>query len=111
MNRSNTARNEYNEPPPVRALRVSDPQAPEESHANIARRLIAKYGKGENPAVRIKVYERIERAVDEFGAAAYRVVSGAVKSAATATYPDRYFVTCCLRRLRDAGFLSEGEEF
>lgn len=83
----------------------SAPQTPDMS--NVAKRLWHKFGKGENPALRRELYERLERAVVEHGWPAYRVIQGCVRSADSASAPDRYFCTAVACRMREAGYISD----
>lgn len=84
-----------------------DPAPPDMS--DISSRLWTKYGPGEQPALRKELYERLERAVVEYGWPAYRVIKGCVRSADSARHPDRYFCSAVACRMREAGFLQESQ--
>lgn len=76
----------------------------EPSFQDVAKRLTSVFGTGDNPTLRRELYERLQRACEQYGQSAYRIISGAVRSAKTAAHPDRYFAACVARRMREAGF-------
>lgn len=87
-----------------------DPPPPGPNMEDVAKRLWSVFGGGENPALRRQLFERLEREVEQHGTRAYRVIESCVKSAVTARNPDRYFCGAVVRRLREAGMMSDASE-
>ncbi len=76
--------------------------------SNIAHRLEAKFGLGDRPTVRRKLYRRLEREVEAHGEVAYECVAIAAADAETADKPGRYFSKAVTSRLRERGLLEGG---
>jgi hypothetical protein len=74
----------------------------------VTERLKRKFGLGQQPAKRLKLYAQIEAVVKLHGEAAMTVVSECVAEAVNGRAPDRLFCFVVKRRLIERGFLSEG---
>lgn len=96
-------------------MTADDPRAferrDEARFKNVASRLWKVFGGGDNPALRRRFYERLEREVQLNGEHVYRLVQGAARAATTANNPGRYFCTAVSRRLREAGYLVDEDAF
>lgn len=79
--------------------------AQDPKYAELAAKLQRCYGGGENPSMRRKLFDRLQRESIQYGDVVYRVVVGASRSAACARDPARYFCAVVSRRLREQGFL------
>jgi len=66
----------------------------------VAKRLEQIFGVGDNPQLRRKVYQNIQRAAIMYGEECYDVIKLAVSHAQTADKPDRYFVAAITRELK-----------
>jgi hypothetical protein len=73
----------------------------------LARRLEAKFGLGEFPMIRRRLYTRLERACEHHGDAAYIIVCDCGQAAATKGKPGNWFSSAVSARLKEAGFLGE----
>lgn len=67
---------------------------------NVAKRLEERFGLGDQPGVRKKLYARLERAVEEYGELAYGAIARAVGDAPHMRCPDRWFCATIVARLR-----------
>lgn len=74
---------------------------------NVARRLLKQFGEGDNGTLRRELFERLQRECIRNGEVVYRIISGAVRSSATARDPGRYFSATVSRRMREAGFFQD----
>lgn len=70
----------------------------------VASRLEALYGTGDNPQLRRKFYQRIQRCSIEHGPDCYEVVRACVEAAATADYPDKYFCRAVSAELKSLAY-------
>ncbi len=66
----------------------------------VAQRLEALYGTGDNPQLRRKLYQRIQRCTIEHGPDCYDVVRACVSAAASASAPARYFCVAITAELK-----------
>jgi len=70
---------------------------------NIAERLEQKFGLGDQPAIRRRLYARLERCVEEFGEVAYIELAKAVGDAPYMDKPAQWFCAVVVRRLKQIG--------
>lgn len=75
-----------------------------EKFRTIAKRLEAMFRLGENPALRRKLYMRLQTCAIEHGSDCYEAIRSCVAAAQLADYPDRYFCTAVTRELKSLGF-------
>jgi hypothetical protein len=73
----------------------------------LARRLEAKFGLGEFPMIRRRLYTRLERACEQHGDAAYIIVCDCGQAALTKGKPGNWFSSAVSARLKEAGFLGD----
>ena len=66
----------------------------------VAQRLEALYGTGDNPQLRRKLYQRIQRCTIEHGPDCYDVVRACVSAASSASAPARYFCVAVTAELK-----------
>jgi len=78
---------------------------------SVAKRLETIYGVGDNPMLRRKVYQKIQRAAIEYGPECYDVIKLAVSAAQTADKPDRYFVAAITRELKVLEMWEKSSDF
>lgn len=69
----------------------------------VFRRLKAKYGLGDNPDKRSALFEQIEKLHRRFPEAMEELITEAVKAAASAEHPDRYFCVAVKKRILHSG--------
>jgi len=77
---------------------------------DIAARLQARFGLGDRPAIRMRLYRRLEREVELHGAPVYEQIAAAAADSDTADNPGHYFARTVTIRLRDRHFLQQGGE-
>ena len=69
----------------------------------VAARLEKKFGLGDDPARRRRLYQQLEKLVERYNDEARALISEAVMESATARAPARYFCRAIKLKLRDAG--------
>jgi len=77
----------------------------------VAKRLEQLYGVGDNPQLRRKLYQRIQRCAIEHGPECYDVVKDCVSSAQSADNPGRYFCVSVTSELKSLGYWEKPSEF
>lgn len=77
----------------------------------VAKRLEALFGTGDNPQLRRKLYQRIQRCAIEHGPECYDVVRTCVSSAASASSPGRYFCVSVTSELKTLGYWEQPTDF
>jgi len=77
----------------------------------VARRLETLFGVGDNPQLRRKVYQNIQRAAILYGEECYDVIRLAVSAAQSADKPDRYFIAAITRELKVLEFWEKKIDF
>lgn len=70
---------------------------------NIAERLEKRFGLGDQPDRRRRLYRTLERLVLEYGEKAYRIIAEVASDSTHADHPDRWFCKAVVLRLRNAG--------
>lgn len=80
---------------------VGSPAA--EEARTITARLRKKFGLGEQPEKRMRLYLRLEALEKVHGERIVQVISEAVAESITARFPDRYFCKAVAAKLKDAG--------
>lgn len=76
----------------------------------VVTKLQRHFGLGDKPTLRLALYERVARLIEEEGEECLHVVATVVEDAMRArTDKGRYFANVVLRRLRDRGFLPKVE--
>jgi hypothetical protein len=78
---------------------------------DVKRRLLAKFGAGDDPDARDRLYSRLEDEVRKHGKPVYDIISSCARAATGAVYPDRYFAAAVSRRLREQGYLQPEAPF
>lgn len=73
----------------------------------LQRKLLDTYGKGDNPNASQRVYERLARAVEEYGMQAYHQLLDVARWAKRTPNPGKSFRVACPERFRRLGFMSE----
>jgi hypothetical protein len=73
----------------------------------LAKRLEAKFGLGEFPMVRRRLYARLERACEQYGDPCYISVCDCGQAAETKAKPGNWFCAAVSSRLKEAGFLGD----
>jgi len=86
----------------------SDPSA---KYRTIGMRLEKLFALGDNPALRRKLYFRIQKLAIDHGPDCYEAIRSCVASAQSADYPDRYFCTAVTRELKALGFWEQSTDF
>jgi len=71
----------------------------------IATHLERRFGLGSQPALRRRLYERLQLAVEVHGERALKQLQGVAAEAKGARKPDRYFCRAALCRLREMNLL------
>lgn len=77
----------------------------------MAKRLECLFGTGDNPQLRRKLYQRIQRCGIEHGPDCYEVVRACVSSAQSADNPGRYFCVSVTSELKTLGFWFNPTDF
>lgn len=75
----------------------------------IVQRLERKFGLGDQPGTRRRLYQRLQNLVDQHGEAAFRVIAETVAESGHARKPDRWFVRSVKLRLQEAGMWLSSE--
>lgn len=83
----------------------------EQKKRTVAKRLLEVFGRGDNPKLRLELYNRCQDSVDLHDEGAYRIIASCVRSARTANDPGRYFAAAVSRRMREAGFFEDQLDF
>lgn len=78
---------------------------------NVKSRLLTKFGPGDDPDARDRLYTRLEDEVQKHGKPVYDIISACARAASGAVYPDRYFAAAVSRRLREQGYLQPEAPF
>lgn len=73
----------------------------------VVERLKRRFPVGTRPELRLALYTRLGRLVEEYGEPVLHVVATAAADAASARNPGHYFAFVVMRRLRDRGILEE----
>lgn len=73
----------------------------------LSQRLMALFGGGDNPSLRMSLYIRIQLTCQTFGKPAEVVVREVCEAARRARSPGNYFAFSIVRRLRENGFIEE----
>ena len=71
------------------------------------RKLIGMYGEGERPALRIKLFQRVQHLVDQHGKTMINLVREAITLAKGSRQPGHYFCRAIKAKISEAGFLEE----
>ncbi len=75
----------------------------------VAERLARKFGYGTDENRRRQLYERLEREVNVHGDIVYVIISDVVQAAQSARTPARWFCKSVILRLRERGYLVQGD--
>lgn len=76
---------------------------------SVAQRLERKFGVGTDEVRRRGLYARLEREVEIYGDAVYRIISDVVAGAAGKRSEARWFCRTVILRLKENGYLIEGD--
>jgi len=68
--------------------------------------LIARYGHGDEPTYRLRVYDKVAECVEKYGECAVKLVSDLIRASSGKKMPDRYFVTSFLREADKRGWMN-----
>lgn len=79
-------------------------------YGDVAERLERRFGLGSDPDRRRKLYERLQRACEQHGDLAYKILTDVACAAQGARSPDRYFCHGVMARLRESGLNGETDE-
>lgn len=77
----------------------------QELAGSLRQRLERKYGLGEDPEARRRLFARLQLAVEAKGEPAYRALCTVAAEATSARRPDRYFCFSAVRRLAELGMM------
>lgn len=77
----------------------------------VAKRLEVMFGTGDNPQLRRKLYQRIQKCAIEHGPECYDVVKSCVSSAQSANSPSRYFCVSVTSELKSLGYWEQPTDF
>lgn len=77
----------------------------------MATRLEKMFGVGDNPQLRRKLYQRIQRCAIEHGPECYEVVRNCVGEAQSADIPARYFCVSITSELKSLGYWQHDPDF
>ncbi len=80
-------------------------------YKTIAKRLDRLFGTGDNPQLRRRLYQRIQRCAIEHGEDCYEVVRSCVSSAQSADNPGRYFCVSVTSELKTLGYWEKPTDF
>lgn len=75
----------------------------------IGQRLERRFGTGQDPQARRRLYARLQLAVEVHGERAYRALCTVAAEAESARAPDRYFCFSATRRLAELGLMPRAE--
>jgi hypothetical protein len=76
----------------------------------VVTRLTKRFGLGEIPPIRRRLYSRLAREVEKHGDAVLVIIGEAAQAADRARCPGNWFAAAVTRRLKEAGFLRDGME-
>jgi len=74
---------------------------------SILQRLERKFGLGDQPGTRRRLYQRLQTIVEQHGEMALKVISETVAESGHARKPDRWFVRSVKLRLQEAGMWAQ----
>jgi len=97
--------------PPVRLADEGLLPAQDEKFSGLADRLSKRFGLGDRPVLRRALFDRLQRECTYHGEVVYRIIASACRSSESAREPDRYFCSVVSRRMREAGFLVDEDQF
>ncbi len=80
-------------------------------YQTISKRLEVNFGTGDNPALRRKLYIRLQACAVEHGPDCYEAIRSCVAAAAVADYPGKYFCAAVTRELKSLGFWEPSTDF
>lgn len=80
------------------------------SWSEIASQLTRDFGLGTNPVARRRLYFRLQREVQKFGDPVHEIISMVAMESRDKTCPAHWFARSVVLRLKDAGFLTDGED-
>ena len=80
-------------------------------YTTISARLEKLFGLGENPALRRKLYIKIQKCAIEHGPECYEVIAACVAGSQIADYPDRYFSTAVVCEMKNLGYWEKPVDF
>lgn len=100
---ANTSRNGTTHPTTLSEMFAERSTLPPLALPSVSARLQRKFGLGEAPNKRMKLYKRLEALVEKWDQKVLDLISEAVAEAVGARKPDRYFCRAIVLKLREAG--------
>lgn len=95
------------------AMKTEEQTTPVPEQSTIGRRvherLARKFGYGTDENRRRNLYERLEHEVEVHGDVVYVIISDVVQAAQSARSPSRWFCKSVILRLRERGYLQQGD--
>lgn len=74
---------------------------------NLDQRLEKKFGGGDRPDLRTRLFDRLIRDLHKYGLPVWRIILSADRSSRTARDVPRYFCCVVSKRMREAGFFRD----